>query len=165
MIKVVFIEQGFYYENEITKRTSINPYGSYAPLYQASRPAADDVKKTAGIPNDYHKISLKTMRLMTQKYALIQFKEEIVKYENRGLTGIIKELINRHPSAVMNQTKWGGELDLRLTNKEQARNLRHQFLHWSAKKFYGDIMEPVGDNVGYSVRLKNDLPFRLVHHA
>ncbi|MEN8281156.1 phospholipase effector Tle1 domain-containing protein [Acinetobacter gerneri] len=160
-----FIEQGFYFEHEIVKRLSPNPMGQYAPFYQASRPAKDDVKKIQGIPFDYHKIPLKTMRLMAQKFALIQFKQTLVDYENKNLKGILKELINRHPAAVMSKVTWGGKLDLRLTNREQVRNLRHQFLHWSAKKFYGDVMEPFGQNIGYSIRLKNDLSYREVHHA
>lgn len=166
-LKKWFIEQGFYFENDIRPLSYPLPPSSISQDYQARRPAKDTEKNITGIPFDYHKIPLKTMRLMTQKYGLIQFKAKIMEYENRNLKGILKELINRHPAAVMSKVSWGGKLDLRLTNRDQVRNLRHQFLHWSAQKFFGDPGSSfgLGRNVGYSIRLKNDLPYREVHHA
>lgn len=166
-LKKWFIEQGFYFENDIRPLSYPLPPSSISQDYQARRPAKDTEKNITGIPFDYHKIPLKTMRLMTQKYGLIQFKAKIMEYENRNLKGILKELINRHPAAVMSKVSWGGKLDLRLTNRDQVRNLRHQFLHWSAQKIFGDPGSSfgLGRNVGYSIRLKNDLPYREVHHA
>lgn len=144
-LKNWFIEQGFYTAQQIKHIQKQE--------YVASR---------QNIPNDYHKIALKTMRLMTQKYGQIQFKDDIVTYENKGLTGLVKNLINSHSKTVLNNVVWGSILDLRLKDQGQIRNLRNQYLHWSAKKTYeGGVTE----DLGYSIRLKNGLPYRKIHNG
>ncbi|MFW1801938.1 phospholipase effector Tle1 domain-containing protein [Acinetobacter nematophilus] len=144
-LKSWFIEQGFYTAQQIKHIQKQE--------YVASR---------QNIPNDYHKIALKTMRLMTQKYGQIQFKDDIVTYENKGLTGLVKNLINSHPKTVLNNVVWGSVLDLRLKYQGQIRNLRNQYLHWSAKKTYEGGMT---EDLGYSIRLKNGLPYRKIHNG
>ncbi len=144
-LKNWFIDQGFYTAQQIKS------VGKQE--YVASR---------QNIPNDYHKIALKTMRLMTQQYGLIQFKKDIVTYENENLKGIVKNLINSHPAAVVKTAAWGKVLDLRLKDLGQIRNLRNQYLHWSAKKTYGGGMT---EDLGYSIRLKNGLPYRKIHNG
>ncbi len=144
-LKNWFIDKGFYTAQQIKS------VGKQE--YVASR---------QNIPNDYHKIALKTMRLMTQQYGQIQFKDDIVTYENRNLKGIVKNLINSHPAAVVKTAAWGKVLDLRLQDQGQIRNLRNQYLHWSAKKTYGGGMT---EDLGYSIRLKNGLPYRKIHNG
>lgn len=144
-LKAWFLEQGFFTQSQI-RSVGKNEY-------HATR---------QNIPNDYHKIALKTMRLMTQQYGQIKFKTDIETYENRNLTGIIKNLINSHPNAVLKNAVWGKFLDLRLKDKAQIQNLRNQYLHWSAKKTYQGGMT---EDLGYSIRLKNGLPYRKIHNG
>lgn len=144
-LKNWFIDKGFYTAQQIK---SIGK-GEYV----ASR---------KNIPNDYHKVALKTMRLMTQKYGQIQFKADIVTYENRNLKGIVKNLINSHPASVVKEVAWNKVLDLRLKDQGQVRSLRNQYLHWSSKKTYDGGMT---DDLGYTIRLKNGLPYRKIHNG
>ncbi|MBJ9954297.1 MULTISPECIES: DUF2235 domain-containing protein [unclassified Acinetobacter] len=144
-LKSWFIDKGFYTAQQIKHIQKQE--------YVASR---------QNIPNDYHKIALKTMRLMTQKYGQIQFKKDIATYENENLKGIVKNLINSHPASVINNVVWGSVLDLRLKDQGQIRNLRNQYLHWSAKKTYEGGMT---EDLGYSIRLKNGLPYRKIHNG
>ncbi|WP_312966952.1 phospholipase effector Tle1 domain-containing protein [Acinetobacter gerneri] len=166
-LKNWFVEKGFYFEENIEYKSNTNLRSKTAPefKYQAMRPKKDDSKKIIGIPNDYHKISLRTMRLMTQKYALIQFNQDIVEYENKNLKGILLELINHHPSFVMKNHTWGKRDDLCIKDKAKARNLRHEYLHWSARKTMNDLPAPVGKDTGYTIRLKDDLPYREIYHG
>ncbi|WP_244939700.1 phospholipase effector Tle1 domain-containing protein [Acinetobacter guerrae] len=144
-LKNWFIDKGFYTAQQIKS------VGKHE--YVASR---------QNIPNDYHKVALKIMRLMTQKYGQIQFKSDIVTYENENLKGILKNLINSHPATVVKNVVWGKTLDLRLQDQAQTRNLCNKYLHWSAKKtFEGGMTE----DLGYSLRLKNGLPYRKIHNG
>lgn len=105
------------------------------------------------------------MRLIAQQVGLLKFKPELLKYENKGNQGIIKELIERYPAQVQAQLGWGKRIDLRLQDKTQAQALRHQYLHWSAKKTRGALPPPAGPDTGYTIRLQGDLPYRKVHHG
>lgn len=144
-LKDWFIDKGFYTAQQIHS-VGKNEYNA--------------VRKN--IPNDYHKIALRTMRLMTQQYGQIQFNANIVTYENKGLTGIVKNLINSHPASVVKTAAWGSVVDLRLKDQGQVRSLRNQYLHWSAKKTYDGGMT---EDLGYSIRLKNGLPYRKIHNG
>ncbi|MFW1985440.1 MAG: phospholipase effector Tle1 domain-containing protein [Acinetobacter guillouiae] len=144
-LKEWFIDKGFYTAQQIHS-VGKNEYNA--------------VRKN--IPNDYHKIALRTMRFMTQEYGKIQFKSSIEAYENKGLTGILKNLIASHPMSVFNTAAWGQVLDLRLKDQGQVRSLRNQYLHWSAKKTYDGGMT---EDLGYSIRLKNGLPYRKIHNG
>ncbi|MDO5543982.1 MAG: DUF2235 domain-containing protein [Acinetobacter sp.] len=145
VLKSWFVEKGFYTEQQIENIGK----GEYVASRQ-------------NIKNDYHKVALKTMRLMTQKYGKIQFKNSIVTYENESLKGILKKLIRSHPASVVNMVAWGKVLDLRLKDQVEVRSLRNQYVHWSAKKTYNGEMT---EDLGYKLRLKNHLPYRKIHNA
>lgn len=154
-LKNWFLNQGFYKTENIRYLKNPNPR-AIGGTYIASR---------HNIPNDYHKISLKIMRLMAQQFGGLNFKNDIIEYEQENLRNIIKELITRHPATVLSNLRWGSRLDLCLKDQAQVQNLRHQYLHWSARKTYQDYPAPFGNDTGYTIRLKNGLPYRKIHNG
>lgn len=156
------INDSYHITTEALKNWFINK-GFYTAQQIRNVKKGEYVASRKNIPNDYHKIALRTMRLMTQQYGQLQFKNDIVTYENRNLQGIVKNLMNSHPTSVVKTAAWGKVLDLRLKDQGQIRNLRNQYLHWSAKKIYdGGFTE----DLGYSIRLdKKGLPYRKIHNG
>lgn len=155
------LSDSYHITTEVLKNWFINK-GFYTAEQIKSVGKGEYVASRKNIPNDYHKVALKTMRLMTQKYGQIQFKADIVTYENRNLKGIVKNLINSHPNNVIKTAAWGKVLDLRLKDQGQVRSLRNQYLHWSAKKTYKGGMT---EDLGYSIRLEKGLPYRKIHNG
>lgn len=155
------LNDSYHITTDILKNWFINK-GFYTHEQIKSVEKGEYIASRKNIPNDYHKVALKTMRLMTQKYGQIQFKSEISSYENRNLKGIIKNLINSHPNSVIKSVAWGKVLDLRLKDQGQAKSLRNQYLHWSSKKTYDGGMT---EDLGYSIRLEKGLPYRKIHNG
>ncbi|MDQ9009802.1 DUF2235 domain-containing protein [Acinetobacter gerneri] len=157
-MKAWFFEKGFYFEKDDEIKSVItNTKDSFGPEFQAQRKNS--------IPNDYHKISLRTMRLMTQKYAKIQFGQEILNHESKGLVGTLIELMNLHPSFVLKNHVWGKRDDLCVKDKAKVQKLRHEYLHWSARRTRTEEAKTISDDTGYEVNLKNGLPYRVVYHG
>ncbi|OUY08934.1 phospholipase effector Tle1 domain-containing protein [Acinetobacter populi] len=151
-LKNWFLDQGFYKTDNIKTLQKVNPR-AISPGHLASR---------KNIPNDYHKISLKIMRLIAQQFGGLTFNKNILVHEQKIPNGILKELIVRQPATVIKNLQWGNRLDLCLKDQAQVQNLRHQYLHWSARKSYNGGLT---DDLGYTIRLKNGLPYRKIHNG
>ena len=87
----------------------------------------------------------------------IAFDRDITTNRERSNFPEIIELLNELPYKIQKVSKgsWGQSYNFELSqyySPEQVRKIRYKYIHWSAK-----------DELGYELRTKNGLPYRVIH--
>lgn len=152
-----FQNQGFFKENDINwlkSRTYQTDMGAI------ETPETMTATRKHIIPNDYARVAFKIMRLVVETHCSdksIAFDRDIIKKRETSNFPEIIELLNELPYKIQKVSKgsWGQSYNFELSkyySPEQVRKIRYKYIHWSAK-----------DELGYELRTKNGLPYRVIH--
>lgn len=152
-----FQNQGFFKENDINwlkSRTYQTDMGAI------ETPETMTATRKHIIPNDYARVAFKIMRLVVETHCSdksIAFDRDITTNRERSNFPEIIELLNELPYKIQKVSKgsWGQSYNFELSqyySPEQVRKIRYKYIHWSAK-----------DELGYELRTKNGLPYRVIH--
>jgi len=153
-----FQNQGFFKENDInwlkskTYRTEVGDTVETPEVMTATRKHI--------IHNDYARVAFKIMRLVVETHCSdksIAFNRDKTKKRETSNFPEIIELLNELPYKIQKVSKgsWGQSYNFELSkyySPEQVRNIRYKYIHWSAK-----------NELGYELRTKNGLPYRIIH--
>lgn len=134
-----FEQQGFYTQKDMS-------YIPHRMLGYSVQPPQLICKRT--VPNTYHKIPLKTMRLMAETFGFnLKFNPKLIEDREKTPDSVILKLRDDLSARVLAKAKrqfeqnrkWGMREDCRLEKirPTQAKAVRHGYIHWSAQNSTG----------------------------
>lgn len=156
------IQKGYYRSDQHIRHPPTNWFAS--EFYRFSRTSTNnqfDKHDIHGrVKNDIHKISLKMMRLMAQKYGSVQFKRGILAIEKPH--NFVQGIMGNFPDQIIqfSQNNWGGTKDFTLKESDKnIKRLRNHFVHFSAKYIKGTAIKDLGYKI-WRGETDNQLPSR-----